>query len=123
MRSSGSRGGGAQVRTVPMKLDVKGEESVMISHEGQALGQSPVIIDASSVTFPLEVRVHFEEGHRVYELTKHEPIVTFVFEEGEKPEEDKIEEAHQEKKAKARAKRRRRPKVENMKGTKNISPY
>ncbi len=109
-------------RMKPMKLATK-EPGVAISLYGDSLGQTPIILDANQLEWPVTFRVFFEEGQREFTFEEYELQRDLTFEGGDVPEDIAIREGASEKKAAVRKKRKNKLKVNEVKGSKNVNPY
>jgi hypothetical protein len=119
---SGAGAGGDGERAKPMKLTTE-PEGVTVSMGGDALGQTPIILDANRIEWPLTVRVHFEEEHREFTLSEYEPVRTLAADEGQVPGDVAVQEKAREEREKKREKKRTKLKVNKVKGAEHISPY
>jgi hypothetical protein len=119
-RSGAGAGGGERAK--PMKLTTE-PEGVTVSMGGDALGQTPIILDANRIEWPLTVRVHFEEEHREFTLEEYAPVRTLAADQGQVPGDVEVKEKAREEREKKREKRRTKLKVNEVKGAEHISPY
>ena len=117
-RSSGGDG----PRTKPMKLTTE-TDGLTVSMGGDALGQTPIILDANRITWPLTVRVHFEEGHRDFTLEEYEAVKTLTFEEGTLSDDIAAQENVREATERRRRRNANRLKVKKVKGAQNVNPF
>ncbi len=118
--ASTARGGAERMK--PMKLTTD-PEGLPVSVDGESMGQTPMILDANKMIFPMTFRVFFEEGQREFTLTEHEPVKVLTFDEGDVPEDIAVRDKAREEKARKRNRARGKVKVRKVKGSKHINPY
>ena len=119
-RSSGA--GADAPRAKPMKLTTEPED-ITVSMGGDALGQTPLILDANRIAWPMTVRVHFEEGHREFTLEEYEAVKTLAFDDGAVPSDVAVQDKAREERERRRRRNAAKVKVKKVRGAQHVNPY